>query len=1007
MERVRLKHMCHDTSRFPRFAPAENVYTILCMNSELLTLLLLETAIIAVLVLICFLLERASPEAWMKRWNLGWLIFLAHLPLSFLADSGLPHADVLKSIALILALSANTAIAVAVAYLAGRSKWERMIWFTGGTLALAGMVPPLSLPAVYAMTLATIPLAFIHAQSRRSPGSWLLFAAFPIRLIRIPAPPTMPLHLLDTVRAGLLLVAGMLVFLEQLREGRRWRGATLRFSAAMADGGGAPEVERLCRQLTEISGAELARILEEDPLDPVKKRSAILSPGNNRETLMQSIDPKLKGLVVTPLKTGGQLVGSLCLGYDRWLPGPPVPRELMQEVCDQIATTLRGCQLTAHLTRTHREWLNTVDSIHDFILVHDTESRIERVNRPLAHTTGLSPEQLVGRPCREVLPGAGENWKDCPFCESSNTGENFNSDFGGYFLVSTSTSAAGDAASVLHVVRDVSARKAAEDRYRYIFENVREGVFISTPDGRLLDCNDGLARMLGYSREEMLSVNVGVLWVDEADRSAQIELMDRQGYVEEYEVHLRRRTGETIVGQETSFARRNSAGKVVSYQGFIVDVTERKKAERELRRQNDILSQVNSLSARMTHRLDRQQVVNTVAEEIRRLFGFDTVAIFMIDEHTGMSTRVAATGYRSDLGRAMTPFRAMPGVIGLLRSGGLEPIFPVARLPPLAPELTEIRAAEGIKSMYVMPLLGEKLLGTISVAWRTERVLSEADQNLLGALGRQVNNVLSDILLYEQAKQAYQDLQLAQEQLLQSQKLAAVGQLVSGVAHELNNPLAAIIGYSQLLESHVTPKGADYLEKLLRQAKRTQKIIQDLLTFSRQRKPERSVLDLNAVVEGALMLRDFDIRANHVQVIRQLACELPPVMGDRHQLEQAFLNIIQNACDAILEVSPTGTLEVRSYLSENGPAHKKRQVVLEFLDDGVGMKEPNRVFEPFYTTKKVGMGTGLGLSICYGILKEHGGEIEAESRDPHGAIFRVKMPAIEESVDTPSDATAG
>jgi two-component system NtrC family sensor kinase len=278
---------------------------------------------------------------------------------------------------------------------------------------------------------------------------------------------------------------------------------------------------------------------------------------------------------------------------------------------------------------------------------------------------------------------------------------------------------------------------------------------------------------------------------------------------------------------------------------------------------------------------------------------------------------------------------------------------------------------------------------------RTERVLSEAEENLLGAIGRQVNNVLSDILLYEQAKQAYQDLQLAQEQLLQSQKLAAVGQLVSGVAHELNNPLAAIIGYSQLLESHVTPKGSDYLEKLMRQAKRTQKIIQDLLTFSRQRKPERTILDLNVVVEGALMLREFDIRAHHVQVQRDLTPDLPAVLGDRHQLEQAFLNIIQNACDAILEVAPTGTLEVRSYLSEDAPGHKGRQVVLEFLDDGVGMKEPNRVFEPFYTTKKVGMGTGLGLSICYGILKEHGGEIEAESRVPRGAIFRVRMPAIE------------
>src|SRR5207244_4359176 len=136
----------------------------------------------------------------------------------------------------------------------------------------------------------------------------------------------------------------------------------------------------------------------------------------------------------------------------------------------------------------------------DLILVHAADGRIERVNRPLAEIARHPAGEMVGKKCRDVLPGAGENWRDCPFCEGSSSGEEFNSDFGGYFLTSTSQTAGSS--SVLHVVRDVSARKAAEDRYRYIFENVREGVFISTPEGRLVDCNDGLARMLGYSRAE-------------------------------------------------------------------------------------------------------------------------------------------------------------------------------------------------------------------------------------------------------------------------------------------------------------------------------------------------------------------------------------------------------------------------------------------------------------------------------------------------------------------------
>src|ERR1039458_2481166 len=249
----------------------------------------------------------------------------------------------------------------------------------------------------------------------------------------------------------------------------------------------------------------------------------------------------------------------------------------------------------------------------------------------------------------------------------------------------------------------------------------------------------------------------------------------------------------------------------------------------------------------------------------------------MADETTGISTRVAWSGHQTEIGRAAVSYRGIPKLVEQFRKGDMPAIFPASALGTLSPEIRAIQQAEGVKSTYVLPLVGEHLLGVISVATRTERVLSEAEQNLLGAIGRQVNNVLSDIILYERAKLAYQDLQLAQEQLLQSQKLAAVGQLVSGVAHELNNPLAAIIGYSQLLESHVTPKGADYLEKLMRQAKRTQKIIQDLLTFSRQRRPERTILDLNAVVEGALMLREFDIRAHHVQVQRDLTPCLPAV----------------------------------------------------------------------------------------------------------------------------------
>jgi PAS domain S-box-containing protein len=816
-------------------------------------------------------------------------------------------------------------------------------------------------------------LAWIYAQSRRSYGGWLLLAAFPVRFVHYQWLTQWltggPVHLFDVLATFLMLVAAILVTLEEARQERLWRIAALRFSAAMSASGGddpvdgAGEIERLCSDIAGISGARFVRVLDDE------------------------IQASQKGLLQFPLEAGGHPMGRLVLSYDRSMPGPPMDPELLQGICDQIAVTLRGSLLTARLKRSHSEWMETVDSIRDFILVHDRDGRIERVNRPLAEAAGEPTSELVGRLCREVLPGAGDSWQQCPFCEAPSSGEEFNADFGGYFLISTSHTEA--TSSVLHVVRDVSARKAAEERYQYIFENVREGVFISTPEWHLVDCNEGLARMLGYTREEMMHFHIpSMLWMHAEDRGRQIEIMDRQGYLEDYEVKLRRKDGVELIGLETSFATRNSAGRVVNYQGFIVDATERKRAEEELRRQNEILSQVNSLTHQMTHRLDRHEVLNTVVEEIRRLFHFDVVAVYLIDEVTRYASRTAAAGYQTEAGLNLQPFPTTPGVTESLRRGGMKSLFPAAELGTLAPEVLAVQRAEQIKSIYAMPLVGEHLLGVISFGNRAPRVLSSAEENLLGAISRQVNNVISNTMLYEQSKKAYEDLRLAQEQLLQTQKLAAVGQLVSGVAHELNNPLAAIIGYSQLLSSHVSPKGADYLEKLMRQAKRTQKIIQDLLTFSRQRKPERHPLDLNGVVEGALMLREFDLQASNLSVVRALTPGLPPILGDRHQLEQAFLNIINNACDAIMEAASGGTLEVRSRLSGS-------HLILEFVDDGVGMKEPNRVFEPFYTTKKVGMGTGLGLSICYGILKEHNGEIEAESRQPRGSIFRVKLPVAE------------
>jgi two-component system NtrC family sensor kinase len=255
------------------------------------------------------------------------------------------------------------------------------------------------------------------------------------------------------------------------------------------------------------------------------------------------------------------------------------------------------------------------------------------------------------------------------------------------------------------------------------------------------------------------------------------------------------------------------------------------------------------------------------------------------------------------------------------------------------------------------------------------------------ALGRQLANSIEKVRLYEETSKAYDNLRHTQEQLLQSEKMSAVGQLISGVAHELNNPLTAILGYAQLLEEEdINEHCKEFVNKLYKQAQRTQRVVQNLLSFARQRKSAKMPVDVRRIVEDTLALRDYDLNLHNIAVERHFAPSLPPVVADAHQLEQVFLNIINNAVDAMLEHSRGGKLEV-TIRAENG------QTSLEFHDSGPGIREVNRIFDPFYTTKSVGKGTGLGLSICYGIIKEHGGDIRAFNHVKGGAVLQIVLPS--------------
>jgi PAS domain S-box-containing protein len=242
-------------------------------------------------------------------------------------------------------------------------------------------------------------------------------------------------------------------------------------------------------------------------------------------------------------------------------------------------------------------------------------------------------------------------------------------------------------------------------------------------------------------------------------------------------------------------------------------------------------------------------------------------------------------------------------------------------------------------------------------------------------------------------------------QLLQAEKMAALGQTISGVAHELNNPLATILNWAERLSQRtmLDESVRRGLETILSESERAARIVRNLLTFARKRQTTRAMMDVNQVIRETLALRAYDQSVSNIAVIEALAAGLPQVFADGHQIQQVLLNLVINAEQAMLAANGRGTLVVRTW-------HDARQeaITLEINDDGPGIPDDlqPKIFDPFFTTKEVGQGTGLGLTVAYAIVQEHGGRIRLESQPRLGASFYIELPVSGARLP-PSSATRG
>jgi len=641
--------------------------------------------------------------------------------------------------------------------------------------------------------------------------------------------------------------------------------------------------------------------------------------------------------VVRLARSSGETAGVLCLARHSTTISEE-DRAFLETMAGHATMALENARLFTKIEHSNRHWTEIFDAISDFIVVHDQNDKVLRVNRSLAAMVGVAPAELIGINMRALMELTTDSASySCPFCRSvgEEPTEFAHTVFDRTYLVSTSRihEANGEAMQTIHVLKDISDRSEAERRYRELFDNIQEGLFFSTPGGRFVEVNDAMVRMLGYeTREELLQIDIPTqLYLSPEQRERHTRLMEENGHLRNFEATLKRKDGSAIHVLINAFGLYDGMGRVLQIRGLMLDVTGLRTSQSELHRERDFSGKI----------LNNTQSLILVA---------DTAGLISY-----ANRRWYEAGFEQPelIGRPLLELTAPAFRVALAQA--VQNTLNGQQVDNLELEIVRQKGAAGKVSANLSPMRDEQGLVTSIVV------------------------VLTDIT----------DSAILRDKLVHAEKMAAVGHLVSGVAHEVNNPLTAILGFADLLlENPELPEGARKdLRVILQEAQRTKQIVQNLLSFARQMPPQRNSLQLNLILRRTIQLRAYDFNSHGVEVIEHFDEELPEVVGDAHQLQQVFLNILNNAYDAVREVGRPARIEIMT--TKSGDAAE-----VSFSDNGDGISHPDKIFDPFFTTKEVGKGTGLGLSICYGIVKEHGGEILCQNNvGGKGATFIVRLPA--------------
>jgi PAS domain S-box-containing protein len=995
-----------------------------------------SAAELALLILLgaSLLVLRAFRENYLKVWALGWTALVASRLAEHSLAARIPAPFDLVAVQATFMLAVGLLAGAVLRYTRNRDLILPLTVITPILVGFAGarvLLWPDSLPlrmaleVSYRFILLASSIALLRARRGRwEPAAWLLALCLPLLGLswtgftdRVPA----AAFLATEIALGLSM---LLVVFDEARNRNRRLQAVQAITGSIADaqqyGNVVQSAVKELRRSTAVRAAwfrllegghlvathaaglssefvrdagfaqineDLSKLLEQPGPQVTTRDAAPSEPKASLET------EKIRQLVLVPVRGNKSSIGLLLLGGSITRQWTPEELEFLQACAKQLAVAVENFRLLEQVLRSQRQWMNTFDSIHDIILAHDADFRIIKANQVLLQQLGQAAGDVIGNSCESALPHTFGDWTGCPYCAMGGDeefAEGADPCFGGFSVVSTSSYSeqGSPQKGIIHVVRDVTDRRSAEEKYRLLFEQVQEGVYVANPAGKLLDCNDAFVTMLGYStREEMLVLNLETeICVDAKQREAFHREIEAHNYVRNFEVTFRRKDGSLLLAVESSFATRDATGNIERYQAFVLDTTEKRRAEDEMRRRNRELNALNAMAVVAAQSFDLDEIVNLTLRQVVTLFGAESGTVYLCDADATTYRRRAEWGPRNRTTVRAAEVSFTDGFGDLVMRSRTE-VISAEYLPHLPSKVAEFLRADADRSWIWVLFWGKDApVGIMGLCSQLGYEYSSNDENLLVAISRQLATTIEKVRLYEETCRAYEDLRKTQEQLLQSEKMSAVGQLIAGVAHELNNPLTAILGYAQLLESEgLNPRAQDYVGKLFKQAQRTHRVVQNILSFARQRAPQRDEVDIRKIVDETLALRDYDLKINNIRVELEAPSEPALVVADPHQIEQVFLNIINNGVDAILETGRSGKLKIRVY-------RQAGHVCTQFADDGAGIKDPKRIFDPFYTTKSVGKGTGLGLSICYGIVKEHGGDITANNAPEGGAMIEVRLP---------------